>query len=150
MRAVIQRVREASVQIDGKENRSIGPGLLIFLGVGREDGTADISWLTRKISSMRIFENNDGRMNLSTADIGGEMLVISQFTLMASTRKGNRPSLDPAAAPQAAEPLYKAFVAELKKNFDGTVSTGEFGASMNISLVNEGPMTIIIDSRIRE
>ena len=150
MKAVIQRVSKASVIINGRETRTIGRGLMILLGVGREDGPEDASWLVRKIASMRIFENNEGRMNLSTSDIGGEMLVVSQFTLMASTRKGNRPSLDPAAPPEMAVPLYEAFVSKLKTDFSGTVLTGEFGASMKVSLVNEGPVTIILDSKIRE
>ncbi len=150
MKAVIQRVSEASVNIDGGETRTIGRGLMILLGIGRDDSLDDSSWLVRKIASMRIFENDEGRMNLSTSDIGGEMLVVSQFTLLASTRKGNRPSLDPAAAPEIAVPLYEAFISKLETSFDGTVLTGEFGASMRVSLVNEGPVTIIIDSKIRE
>ena len=150
MKAVIQRVSKASVNIDGGETRTIGRGLMILLGIGRDDSLEDSSWLVRKIASMRIFENDDGRMNLSTSDIGGEMLVVSQFTLLASTRKGNRPSLDPAAPPELAVPLYEVFVSKLKTTFSGTVLTGEFGASMRVSLVNVGPVTIILDSKIRE
>ena len=150
MKAVIQRVSEASVVINGNNTRTIGRGLMILLGVGREDVPEDLSWLARKIASMRIFENDEGRINLSTSDIGGEMLVVSQFTLLASTRKGNRPSLDPAAPPELAVPLYEAFVSKLKLTFGGTVLTGEFGASMKVSLVNEGPVTIILDSKVRE
>ena len=150
MRAVIQRVSEASVEIGGDEIRGINRGLMILLGVGRADNHEDISWLVRKIASMRIFENEAGRMNLSTSDIRGEMLIVSQFTLLASTRKGNRPSLDPAAPPVTATPMYESFISELKSRFDGNIITGEFGATMKVSLVNEGPVTIILDSKIRE
>ena len=150
MRAIIQRVSSASVLIDGEILRSINKGLVILLGVGKEDHQEDAAWLARKISSIRIFENNEGRVSLSTGDVGGEMLVISQFTLLASTRKGNRPSLDPAAAPGTARILYESFVSKLKSDFKGSVLTGEFAASMKVSLVNEGPFTIFIDSKIRE
>jgi len=147
---LIQRVSSASVLINGTESRAIRQGLMILLGVGREDGPEDVSWLAGKVCSIRIFENEEGRVNLSTEDIDGEMLVVSQFTLLASTRKGNRPSLDPAAPPETAIPLYESFVSELKSGFRGTVHTGEFGASMEVSLVNHGPFTIMIDSKIRE
>lgn len=150
MRALIQRVSSASVLINGKELRSIEIGLLIFLGVGREDSQEDASWLARKIAALRIFENGEGRVNLSAEDIDGEMLVVSQFTLMASTKKGNRPSLDSAAPPETAVPLYNRFVLELDSRFKGAVLTGEFGASMQVSLTNEGPFTIIMDSKVRE
>lgn len=150
MRALIQRVSSASVLINGKNRRSIEKGFMILLGVGREDGSEDASWLARKISTLRIFENGEGRVNLSTEDVNGDMLVVSQFTLMASTKKGNRPSLDPAAPPETAVPLYSHFVSELDSRFNGAVLTGEFGASMQVSLVNEGPFTILMDSKVRE
>jgi len=150
MRVLIQRVSSASVLINNKENRSIKQGLMILLGVGKEDGPGDSAWLARKVSSIRIFENSEGRVNLSTSEINGEMLVVSQFTLLASTRKGNRPSLDPAALPELAIPLYENFLSELKSRFSGRILTGEFGASMKVSLVNEGPFTIFIDSKVRE
>jgi D-tyrosyl-tRNA(Tyr) deacylase len=149
MKAVIQRANEASVNINGRENRSIGRGLVIFLGVGREDGPEDVNWLVHKIASMRLFEDESGRTNLSTADIDGEMLVVSQFTLLASTRKGNRPSLDSAAPPETAIPLYELFVSLMKSKFTGTVQTGEFGAHMQVSLVNDGPFTILLDSKVK-
>jgi D-tyrosyl-tRNA(Tyr) deacylase len=149
MKAVIQRANEASVNINGRENRSIGRGLVIFLGVGREDGPEDVNWLVHKIASMRLFEDESGRTNLSTADIDGEMLVVSQFTLLASTRKGNRPSLDSAAPPEMAIPLYELFVSLMKSKFTGTVQNGEFGAHMQVSLVNDGPFTILLDSKVK-
>lgn len=150
MKAVIQRVSEASVTINGAEHREIGPGLMILLGVGKDDDASDSDWLVRKIASMRIFEDSSGRTNLSTSDIGGEMLVVSQFTLMASTRKGNRPSLDTAAAPETAIPLYEMFVSKLRDGFNGEVITGEFGAGMQVALVNDGPFTILLDSKLRD
>lgn len=149
MKAVIQRVSKASVLINGGERRDIGRGLMILLGVGKEDDISDSEWLVRKIASMRIFEDNSGRTNLSTSDINGEMLVVSQFTLMASTRKGNRPSLDNAAEPAVAIPLYETFVSKLRAEFNGGIMTGEFGASMQVSLVNEGPFTILLDSKAK-
>jgi D-tyrosyl-tRNA(Tyr) deacylase len=149
MKAVIQRANKASVNIDGREERSIGRGLVIFLGVGREDGSEDANWLVHKIASMRLFEDESGRTNLSTADIKGEMLVVSQFTLLASTKKGNRPSLDSAAPPETAIPLYESFVSLMKSTFTGTVQTGEFGAHMQVSLVNDGPFTILLDSKAK-
>ena len=150
MRALIQRVSSASVLINESEERSISKGLMVLLGIGRDDGPEDISWLARKVSSIRIFENDEGRVNLSTTDINGEILLVSQFTLLASTKKGNRPSLDPAAPPELAIPMYEKFISELKSKFNGKVLTGEFGASMKVSLVNEGPFTILIDSKVRE
>ena len=123
---------------------------MILLGVARGDEKADADWLAGKIAGMRIFEDDAGKMNLSVADIGGEALIVSQFTLTASTRKGNRPSFDPAAPPPEAIPLYEYFTELMRRNIPGTVKTGEFGASMKVSLVNEGPVTIVIDSRVRE
>ena len=150
MRAVIQRVGKASVTVERKDERRIGRGMAILLGIGRDDGPEDVAWLAGKIASMRIFEDEDGKTNLSLRDIGGEALVVSQFTLYASTRKGNRPSFDPAAPPETAVPLYESFVRKLESALGKRVSTGEFGASMTVSLVNEGPLTIVIDSRTRE
>lgn len=150
MKAVIQRVSEASVVINGGERKEIGQGLMILLGVGKGDDTSDSDWLVRKIASMRIFEDKTGRTNLSTSEIKGEMLVVSQFTLMASTRKGNRPSLDTAAEPDVAIPLYEDFVLKLRNGFDGGVITGEFGARMQVSIVNDGPFTILLDSKVRD
>jgi D-aminoacyl-tRNA deacylase len=150
MRAVIQRVGEASVTVEGKETRSIGRGMAVLLGIGREDGPEDVSWLVRKIASMRIFEDEEGKTNKSLHDIEGEALVVSQFTLYASTKKGNRPSFDPAAPPEMAVPLYESFVREFEAALGKPVPTGEFGASMSVSLTNEGPLTILMDSKIRE
>jgi len=149
MRAVIQRVSEASVEIEGNQPRSVGRGLLILLGIARDDSREDITWMVKKISGMRIFTDSEGRMNLSLTQIGGEAMVVSQFTLLADTKKGNRPSFDPAAPPEIAVPLYESFVEELGLALEQKVLTGEFGASMRVSLVNEGPVTIILDSRIR-
>ena len=150
MRAVVQRVGRAEVQIIGGETRSVGRGFMILLGVARGDGHDDVDWLVRKISAMRVFEDEMGKMNRSLTDAGGEALVVSQFTLLASTRKGNRPSFDPAAPPEEAVPLYETFVDGLSRALAKEVLTGEFGASMKISLVNEGPVTIVLDSRCRE
>lgn len=149
MRAVIQRVSEASVEIEGNQPRSIGRGLLILLGIARDDSREDITWMVKKISGMRIFTDSEGRMNLSLTQIDGEAMVVSQFTLLADTKKGNRPSFDPAAPPEIAVPLYESFVEKLGLALERKVLTGEFGASMRVSLVNEGPVTIILDSRIR-
>lgn len=149
MRAVIQRVGEASVAIEDNQTRSIRRGLLIFLGLAREDNDEDIAWMVKKISGMRIFADSDGRMNLSLSQVGGNALVVSQFTLLADMRKGNRPSFDPAAPPEIAVPLYKSFVEKLGISLGKKVITGKFGASMKVSLVNEGPVTIILDSRLR-
>jgi len=149
MKAVIQLVSEASVEIDSKEVRSIGTGLLIFLGVGHDDKPEDSLWLARKIANIRIFKDKENKTNLSTSDIGGDMLVVSQFTLLADLRKGNRPSLNSAASNEIAIPLYRAFISELKRVFRGRVLSGEFGASMRVSLVNDGPFTVIISSKNR-
>jgi len=147
MRAVIQLVSEASVEVGGKELCSIGTGLLVLLGVSREDRLGDSLWLARKIANMRIFKDSENKTNLSTADVEGDMLVVSQFTLLADMKKGNRPSLGAAAPNEAAIPLYRAFISELKRAFHGKVLSGEFGASMRVSLVNDGPFTVIIDSK---
>ncbi len=145
MRALIQRVTSASVSIDGQVVGECGKGYLILLGVGDGDGQAQIERLWSKIFKLRIFEDEDGKTNLSLADIGGEVLVVSQFTLYASCKKGNRPSFTQAGAPQAAEELYEAFVARAKADV-AHVQTGRFGAMMQVSLVNDGPFTIWLDT----
>jgi D-tyrosyl-tRNA(Tyr) deacylase len=149
MRVVLQRVREASVTIDGKVRSAIGPGLLVLLGVGPDDGQEDLDWLVRKVAGLRIFDDEAGVMNRSVVEVGGEALVVSQFTLMASTRKGNRPSYTGAAGHAVAIPLYEAFCQALSREIGRPVGTGEFGADMQVSLVNDGPVTICIDSRNR-
>ena len=150
MRVVLQRVNEASVMIDGKVKSSIEKGFLILVGIEAEDTQEDIEWLCRKIINMRIFGDEDDKMNLSLKDIDGEALIISQFTLHASTKKGNRPGFIKAAKPEVAIPLYEAFIKEFEKQFKKEVGTGEFGADMKVSLLNDGPVTIIIDSKNRE
>ncbi len=147
MRAVIQRVSSASVTIDGAVKSSIGQGLLVLLGIGHEDGQEDIAWLVKKISGLRIFDDDSGVMNRSVMDVGGEVLVVSQFTLMASTKKGNRPSYIGAAGHELAIPLYEQFCAALSSAVGRPVGTGEFGADMNVALVNDGPVTICIDTK---
>lgn len=150
MKAVIQRVSEASVTIDGKVKSAIENGLLILLGCANEDTTEDITWLCRKTVNMRIFNDEKDVMNKSILDINGEILVISQFTLMASTKKGNRPSYIKAAKPDVAVPLYENFVKELEKQLGKPVGTGEFGADMKVKLLNDGPVTIIFDTKNKE
>lgn len=150
MRAVIQRVSSASVTIDGQVKSSIGKGLLVLLGVGYEDGQEDIDWLVKKISGLRIFDDEDGVMNRSVVDVEGEALVVSQFTLMASTKKGNRPSYIHAAGHEIAVPLYESFCAALSEAVGKPVGTGEFGADMKVALVNDGPVTICIDTKNKE
>ena len=150
MRAVIQRVSSASVTIDGVVKSSIGPGLLILLGIGHEDAQEDIDYLVKKISGLRIFDDDGGVMNRSVIDIGGEALVVSQFTLMASTRKGNRPSYIDAAGHELAIPFYEQFCAALSVAMGRPVGTGEFGADMKVALVNDGPVTICLDTKKKE
>ena len=150
MRAVIQRVSSASVTIDGVVKSAIGEGLLILLGIGHEDGQEDIDYLVKKISGLRIFDDDGGVMNRSVMDVGGEALVVSQFTLMASTRKGNRPSYIGAAGHELAIPLYEQFCAALSAAIGRPVGTGEFGADMKVALVNDGPVTICIDTKNKE
>ncbi len=150
MRAVVQRVSEASVRIAGEVRARIGPGLLILLGIEPADTAEDIAWLSGKIARLRIFSDPQGRMNLSVQDVGGEALVVSQFTLFASTRKGNRPSFTDAARPEVAIPLYEAFVRRLAADLGRPVATGEFGADMQVALVNDGPVTIWFDTQRRE
>jgi D-tyrosyl-tRNA(Tyr) deacylase len=149
MIAVIQRVSRASVTIKEKVTGSIQQGLLIFLGVGNEDGENDITWLSKKIAGLRIFSDDAGKMNLDLQQIGGNILLISQFTLMASTKKGNRPSYINAAPPSVAIPLYEKMVAQLSIEIGKEIETGEFGADMKVWLLNDGPVTIIIDSKNR-
>ncbi|MBR1928000.1 MAG: D-tyrosyl-tRNA(Tyr) deacylase [Bacteroidales bacterium] len=150
MRAVIQRVSSASVTIGGVVRSSIGNGLLVLLGVGHEDGSDDIDWLVRKIAGLRIFGDESGVMNRSVVEVGGDALVVSQFTLMASTRKGNRPSYIRAAGHELAVPLYEAFCSSLSEALGRPVGTGEFGADMKVALVNDGPVTICIDTKNKE
>ena len=150
MRVVIQRVTEASVSINDKVNSAIPGGLLILLGIEDADDQSDIDWLCSKISNLRIFPDREGIMNLSVKDVGGEMLVVSQFTLHASTKKGNRPSYIKASKPDIAIPLYNSFIKTLSTETGRDIKTGEFGAMMDIHLINSGPVTIVIDSKNRE
>jgi len=143
MKALIQRVSEASVDVDGRRVAEIGRGLLILLGVTHSDGPKDVEWLARKIPALRIFEDEQGLMNKSVADIGGSVIVVSQFTLYADTRKGNRPSFVEAARPEQAEPLYASLVAQLRQTLGETrVGTGVFGSDMKVRLLNDGPVTV--------
>lgn len=150
MRVVIQRVSEASVSISGKLKSSIGKGLLVLLGVGREDGAEDIEWLVKKIAGLRVFDDETGVMNRSVVDAGGDIIVVSQFTLLASTKKGNRPSYISAAGHEISIPLYEQFCSALSTAVGRPVGTGEFGADMQVSLVNDGPVTICIDTKNKE
>jgi D-tyrosyl-tRNA(Tyr) deacylase len=150
MRLVIQRVSEASVVIDGDVKSAIGRGLLLLLGIEEADMPDDIQWLCGKVARLRIFKDEAGLMNLSVQDIQGELLLVSQFTLHASTKKGNRPSFIRAAKPDFAIPMYEAFVKTLALETGLPVATGEFGADMKVGLINDGPVTVIIDSKIRE
>jgi len=147
MRVVIQRVSQASVHVNSKSICGISQGLVILLGVENEDALDDILWLTKKISNLRIFSDSEGKMNCSIKEIGGEMIVVSQFTLHAKTKKGNRPSYINAAKPEHAIPLYEKFMTELGLESGCNVYSGEFGANMQVSLINDGPVTIIIDSK---
>ena len=150
MKVVIQRVSKASVEIEGRLNGVIGAGLLIFVGIEEADGLQDIDWLSRKITQLRVMDDAEGIMNLSVSDTGGDIMIISQFTLHASTVKGNRPSYVRAARPETAEPLYQAFCSKVSSDLGKPVVTGIFGAHMNITLINDGPVTIIIDSKCKE
>lgn len=150
MRALIQRVKHADVVIDGAINGEIGQGLLVLLGVHATDTQEDIDWLVKKVSQLRVFDDENGVMNKSVMDIDGEVLVVSQFTLYASTKKGNRPSYINAAVPDIAIPLYERFVSDLSTTLSKPVSTGRFGADMKVSLLNDGPVTIMIDTKNRE
>jgi D-tyrosyl-tRNA(Tyr) deacylase len=150
MRALIQRVRYAAVEIDGQEWSRIGAGLLVLVGIEHDDSQEDSEWLSGKIAAMRLFADELGKMNRSVIDIEGELLVVSQFTLHASTKKGNRPSFLRAAAPAQAEPMYEQFCRHLQQLTGRTVKQGRFGADMQISLCNDGPVTIGIDSKDRQ
>ncbi len=150
MRVVIQRVSQAKVEVNGTVTGQIGAGLLIFLGIENADSQEDIDWLVHKIKHLRIFNDEQAKMNLSLLDVRGEVLIVSQFTLHAKTKKGHRPSYVHAAKPDIAIPLYKAFISKFKENFEQKVATGQFGAMMKVSLVNEGPVTIIIDTKNKE
>ncbi|MEN8119143.1 MAG: D-aminoacyl-tRNA deacylase [Bacteroidota bacterium] len=150
MRAVIQRVNKASVTVGGKVKSEIAVGLLVLLGIENEDINEDIEWLSGKISRLRIFDDDEGVMNRSITEVGGDVLCISQFTLHAKTKKGNRPSYIHAAKPEIAIPLYEQFNNQLSKDIGREVKTGEFGAYMQVELVNDGPVTIIIDTKNKE
>ena len=150
MRIVLQRVTEASVTIAHQVKGQIGPGLLLLAGFCPEDTAEDLRWLAKKVVQMRIFGDEEGKMNRSILDTGGDLLLISQFTLYASTRKGNRPSYIGAAGPTIAIPLYEQFIQLLQTELGKPIQTGEFGADMKVALVNDGPVTIVIDSRVKE
>jgi len=150
MRAVIQRVKKAAVTIDGKTFSAIQHGLLILLGIEETDTQEDISWLSQKIALLRIFADENDLMNKSVTDIHGEIMIVSQFTLFASTKKGNRPSFIRSAKPDIAIPLYENFIGAVQQLIPNTIQTGVFGADMQISLINDGPVTIIIDTKNKE
>ncbi len=149
MKAVIQRVSEASVTIEGEVKAKIARGLLVLLGIEAADEKSDIEWLSKKIAQLRIFNDEKGMMNRSIQDIDGQVIVVSQFTLHASTKKGNRPSYIKAAKPDIAIPLYEQFVAHLQTHIKQAIQTGTFGADMKVALLNDGPVTIIIDTKNR-
>ncbi|MBL4653681.1 MAG: D-tyrosyl-tRNA(Tyr) deacylase [Flavobacteriales bacterium] len=150
MRIVLQRVSKASVTIGNQISGEINKGYLILLGIESEDNQEDIDWLCNKISKMRLFSDNEGKMNLSIQDVDGEILVVSQFTLHANIKKGNRPSFIKAARPEIAIPLYERFIKAISAHIEKPIQTGEFGAMMDVSLTNDGPVTIIIDSKRKE
>lgn len=150
MRAVIQRVTRASVTIDGNLKSEIGTGFLVLLGVEDADTDEDLVWLSGKIARLRVFSDENDLMNLSLDDVHGDVLLVSQFTLFASTKKGNRPSYIRAARPEKAIPMYEAFIKQLQSEIQGKVVTGEFGADMKVDLLNDGPVTIIIDTKNKE
>jgi D-tyrosyl-tRNA(Tyr) deacylase len=150
MRVLVQRVKEAAVTINGENCSAIGPGLLVFLGIEEADRADDIDWLAAKVVNLRLFDDSNGVMNLPAAGTGKEIMIVSQFTLHASTKKGNRPSYIRAARPEQAIPLYESFIARTEELLGRRVSSGVFGAMMQVGLVNDGPVTIFIDSRNRE
>ncbi|MGR2662687.1 D-aminoacyl-tRNA deacylase [Chromobacterium haemolyticum] len=150
MRVLVQRVRQASVTVEGRVTGEIGSGLLLLVGIEEEDGAEDVTWLTRKLSQLRIFNDEAGVMNRSVLDCGGEVLAVSQFTLFASTKKGNRPSYSRAARPERSRPLFDQFVAAMAETLGKPVPTGVFGADMQVALVNDGPVTIWLDSKTME
>lgn len=149
MKLVIQRVSEASVTIEGAVHGAIGQGLLVLIGIETADTTEDVDWLVQKLVNLRIFQDDEGKMNDSLLDVNGGLLIISQFTLHASTKKGNRPGFTQAARPEQAIPLYEAFIAACQTSGVSSVQTGIFGADMKVALINNGPVTIIIDSQAR-
>lgn len=150
MRIVIQRVAEASVTISGRLKSAVGKGMMILVGIEPDDSPDDVDWLVKKTINLRIFNDENGVMNRSILDVDGEILVVSQFTLHASTKKGNRPSYIRAARPEIAVPLYRMFIGKLNENLLRPVGEGEFGADMQVALVNDGPVTIIMDSKLKE
>ena len=150
MKLVIQRVKESSVEIDNKIRAEIGKGLLVLIGISQEDNKLDVEWLANKVLNIRIFNDLDGVMNKSIIDIKGEILIISQFTLMALTKKGNRPSYIKSASHEIAIPLYNYFIELLESKLNKRIKTGIFGADMKVRLINDGPVTIIIDSKNKE
>lgn len=150
MRAVIQRVKNASVEINGQVKSSIQQGLLVLAGFEEADTSEDLEWLSKKIVQLRIFSDEQGLMNLSVQDVQGEILIVSQFTLHASTKKGNRPSYIKAAKPDIAIPLYEQFIRQVEADLGKPVATGEFGADMKVILVNDGPVTIVMDTKNKE
>ena len=150
MRTVVQRVSQASVTIDGKEKSKIRQGLLVLLGIGEDDTQEDIDYLVKKLVNLRIFNDSDGVMNHSVQDVDGDMMVVSQFTLMAATKKGNRPSYIRAARHEISIPLYEAFIRNAEAAMGKKIATGEFGADMKVSLLNDGPVTIIMDSKQKD
>ena len=150
MRILIQRVKKASVTIEGKLISLINNGLLLFIGITEDDTQEDIQWLTKKVANIRLFDDENGVMNLSVMDIDGEILAVSQFTLMASTKKGNRPSYIKAAKPEISVPLYEQFCTEMELAVNKPIKRGVFGADMKVELLNDGPVTIFIDSKYRE
>lgn len=150
MKTVIQRVSSASVTIDSQIVAKISQGLLIFVGIEDADNQEDINWLTSKIANLRIFADANDVMNLSVKDIDGEVIIVSQFTLHAATKKGNRPSYIKASKPEIAIPLYESFISQFEKEFEKKVQTGQFGADMKVALINDGPVTIIIDTKNKE
>ena len=150
MRAVLQRVTNASLSIDESEYSAIGTGFVVLLGIEDEDDESDLEWLVKKIAGMRVFSDDDGKMNLSVSQVDGHCMVVSQFTLHASTKKGNRPSFIRSAGPDLAKPLYERFIDRLSVELSQEVATGVFGANMQINLTNDGPVTILLDSKNKE
>ena len=150
MKVVIQRVLDASVSIDGKIHQRIGHGFLVLLGIGKEDSEIDTQYIVQKTVGLRVFADGDGKMNRSLAEVGGELLLVSQFTLHAATKKGNRPSYIMAAKPEIAIPLYENFIISLENELVKKIQTGKFGADMKVELLNDGPVTIVIDSKNKE
>ncbi len=148
MRIVLQRVKNASVTVEGKTISEIGTGLLLLVGVAQDDGEAEADWLAGKVAGLRIFNDKDGKMNLSVRDVGGEILAVSQFTLLADTRKGKRPSFVEAAPPEEAESLFDHFCQKLREEGVESVKTGSFGAMMDVALVNDGPVTIVLERHV--